>query len=78
QINLSNSVQLEFFNEIKSDIATYLRKQLNNRGINIVSKIEEIKTEELLYTNKEKFEFLLSKNNSLRLMTEKFGLDPDY
>lgn len=56
----------------------FLRKALKNQLIGIEAIVKEMAKEDMLYTNKEKFDHLIKKNPALGVLKEKLGLDPDY
>ena len=77
-LKLSNDVLKITFDIIKSDLQGYLREKLKNSKIVIEAVVEEIANEDMIYTNKEKFEHLAKKHPALKELQEKLGLDPDY
>ncbi len=76
-LNLGNSVQHDIFNRVQTDLHMHLRKALNNKNITVVTHMIEDEEVEMLYTNREKFEFMANKNPLLRELQERLGLDPD-
>jgi hypothetical protein len=77
-LKLSNEVLKYTFNNIKVELQGFLRANLHNNKIVVDSIIEEIENEDMMYTNKEKFEHLAKKYPSLKELQQKLGLDPDY
>jgi len=59
------------------DIIDYLKDNLENDHIrvNIVTKIAELKQENKLYTQRDKYNFLKEKNSKLEFLREEFNLD---
>jgi len=74
-LKIENTVQEEALRNIKPKLVTWLRKELKNSGIDVFSKIEEIETERLIYSDNEKFQEMVKKNPNLNLLRQKFNLD---
>ena len=77
-ITLSNEVLKITFDKLKSDLQGYLRTELANKAIVLEAEVKEIEREDMVYTNKEKFNFLAKKHPALDELQKKLGLDPDY
>ena len=77
-LKLSNEVLKYTFNNIKVELQGYLRANLKNNKVVLDSIVEEIENEDMMYTNKEKFEHLAKKHPALKELQQKLGLDPDY
>ena len=77
-VKLSNEVLKYTFNNIKVELQAFLRTNLRNNKIVLDSIVEEIDNEEMMYTNKEKFEHLAKKYPAIKELQQKLGLDPDY
>lgn len=75
---LNNPIEEPLLQGIKSDLVGYLREKLNNSTLQVEGELQQNNTKRKAYTNKEKFEYLLEKNPHLKMLQEKFGLDPDY
>lgn len=75
KLQLDNQIQLDTLNQIKQDLATYIRQKLRNSNIQIVAAIVESATERRPYTAQEKFEYLANKNPALLELREKLGLE---
>lgn len=77
-IQLLSSVQETMLANFKSDLVTYLREQLRNNSINVIGEMKEAEEKQMLYTPRDKFEFLMEKNPILKTLRDRLGLDPDY
>lgn len=77
-LHLLNPVQETLLQELQADLTDYLRKHLRNRTIQVKGelKINEIKT--MLYTNREKLNYLAEKNPLVNDLMKALGLDPDF
>ena len=73
-----NETQKKIIDEDMISILSYLRKELENDLITINISIVESKGSDVPYTPEEKFNEMLKKNNSLRILQQKLELDPDY
>jgi DNA polymerase-3 subunit gamma/tau len=77
-IHLLSTVQETMLNNFKSDLIAYLREKLRNSSILVVGELREAEEKQMLYTPRDKFEFLLEKNPALKKMRDRLGLDPDF
>lgn len=78
-IHLHNPIQDTILNTIKGDLLSFLRKNLQNRSITlVVEEATETESRTILYTPKEKFDFLLEKYPQLKALRDRLGLDTDY
>jgi DNA polymerase-3 subunit gamma/tau len=77
-IHLLSTVQETMLNNFKSDLITYLRENLKNNSIMVVGELKETEEKQMLYTPRDKFEYLLEKNPLLKMMRDRLGLDPDF
>ena len=78
KIGLDNIVQEEQIIGFKERLMEYLRQCLQNTGIVLEAKVIEVEREKMLYTQQEKFNFLLEKHPKLKELKDKLGLDTDY
>lgn len=78
-IHLHNPIQDTLLNTIKGDLLAFLRNKLQNRSITLVGEEpRESESKKILYTPKEKFDFLLEKYPELKELRDRLGLDTDY
>jgi hypothetical protein len=76
---LENELDVKLFEDIKLDALEYLRKVHAVQELQITTVLmEEEDKPKLPYTNSERFQAMLQESPALRLMTDKFGLDPDF
>ena len=78
EIILSNTSQVELVEQEKLNILDFLREELNNDLIDLVSKVPETDKTDLPYTNSDKLKKMYEKNKNLAILGQKLGLDPDY
>lgn len=74
-LGIDNSVQDDLINTIKPELVTWLRKELRNSKIQLVTRITEVEKEKLIYTDSEKYLEMLKVNPQLELLKQKFKLD---
>jgi hypothetical protein len=77
-IHLLSTVQETMLNNFKSDLIAYLREHLKNNSILVVGELRETEDKQMLYTPRDKFEFLLEQNPILKTLRDRLGLDPDF
>lgn len=78
-LSLESELDVKLFEEIKVDVMEYLRKTHAVQDLHISTVLlEEEDRPRLPYTNSERFQAMLEESPALRLMAEKFGLDPDF
>jgi hypothetical protein len=77
-MHLLSTVQETMLNNFRSDLISYLRDNLKNNTILVVGELREQEEKQMLYTPRDKFEFLLEKNPLLKQLRDRLGLDPDY
>jgi len=77
-LKLSNEVLKYTFNNIRVELQGFLRTSLKNNKVILDSVVEEVENEDMMYTNKEKFDHLAKKYPALTELQQKLGLDPDY
>jgi hypothetical protein len=77
-VQLLSTVQETLLGNFKSDLTTYLRENLRNNSITIIGELREAEEKQMLYTPREKFEYLLGKNPILKDLKDRLGLDADF
>jgi len=75
---LNNPVEEPLLQGIRTSLITYLRDKLSNSSINVTGVLQQVEGKKIIYTNKEKFDYLADKNPILKTLQERFGLDPDF
>ena len=77
-ITLTNPVEESLLDNFRHDILQYLRDRLKNSEITINTVFVQNDAKKVMYTNKEKFDHLASKNPYLNELKERLGLDWDF
>lgn len=77
-IKITNDVLRNVFNELKAELLIHIRRSLENNEIKIELEAIENDDSKMIYTNKEKFNYLAEKHPDLLYMKDKLGLDTDF
>ena len=77
QIILSNELQVDILMKFHLELVTFLRKKLNNKTIEVAHTVTKVEREDMLYTNTEKFNFIMKTNPNLAVLKSHLGLDPE-
>lgn len=75
---LTNPVEEALLDNFRRELTQFLRDQLKNSEISIITTMQENGGKKVIYTSKEKFEHLAGKYPYLNEMKEKLGLDWDF
>jgi len=75
EIPLFNQLQIDEINPIKTDIITFLRRELNNSRIDLHVVIVQQPEKKKLYTEADKYKFLIEKNPYLNKLKQQLNLD---
>lgn len=74
-LEIENTIQEDLINQVKTDLVSWLRRELKNSNIHISTIITEKVKGRIIYTDAEKYDELLKKNPSIALLRQKFNLD---
>ena len=74
QLHLLSPVQETLLANIKSELVTYLREQLGNDMIVVNGVVIESDHKKIMYTSRDKFEYLQDKIPLLAELKERFGI----
>ena len=76
ELLIENPSQEEFFQEERTELVSFLRKSLRNYTLNVHVKFDEnVKSGEVAYTNKEKYQKMVEKNPGLDDFRKQLGLE---
>jgi len=76
-LKIDNLVQEELVRNNKPPLVAWLRKELNNSSVDIFTEVIAEPARRIIYTDEEKLEEMMRKNNNLALLKEGFRLDFD-
>lgn len=74
-LKVGNSVQEEDIRLEKPELVNWLRRELRNSGIELVTKLEKVESERMIFSDSEKLQMMLQKNPELYQLKQKFNLD---
>lgn len=77
-VPLTNALQETMLNEFKLELITFLRDRLRNTSLTVVGELREVEDKRMIYTPRDKFEYLIAKNPLIKDLKDRLGLDPDY
>lgn len=77
-VELTNPVEEMLLETLRTDLLGWLREQLRNQHLNLQVTLKANEDKKVVYTNREKFDFLVQQYPPLRELKEKLGLDPDF
>lgn len=77
-LKLPNSFQSLTIESVQQELLTHLRARFNNGRISLVTEIEKFEDKKLIYTNREKFEYLSNKYPELKELKKRLDLDTDF
>lgn len=75
ELEIENSLQEDLISNIKPELLTWLRIELKNSMIQLNTVYTENSKGRVIYTDAEKFDELMKKNENLALLRQKFNLD---
>lgn len=78
RINLINKLQEDIINKMRTDLMYHIRKSINNGLIDLEIKIKEKQEQRMLYTHREKLEYLQEKKPIIKMLRDRLGLDPEF
>ena len=77
-IQLLSPIHETMLNNIRLELTAFLREKLKNSTIQVVGKLPTGDEKKVIYTNREKFDFLADKNPMLKELKDRLGLDTDF
>jgi hypothetical protein len=77
-VELLSPVHETMLDNIKSELTAFLRDQLKNYTIQVTGRLQTGEEKKIIYTNREKFDFLVEKNPMLKELKDRLGLDTDF
>ena len=77
-VDLLSPVHETMLNNIKGEITSFLREQVRNNTIQVTGELQTSEVKKIIYTNREKFDYLVEKNPMLRELKDRLGLDTDF
>jgi len=78
KLSLLSPVQETMLANIKSDLINFLREKLSNDNILVTGVLQETDHKKVMYTSRDKFEYLQGKIPVLKEFKDRLGLDTDF
>jgi DNA polymerase-3 subunit gamma/tau len=72
---VDNQLQLDILKELRGDVLEYLRKKVSNSTLQLEATITQTEAKTLLYTNNDKYNYLLEHYPILDEFRRRFGLE---
>lgn len=76
-LKIENIFQEELIREIKPQLVGWLRREMNNDSVELNTEIVQEEVQRIAYTEAEKLEEMVKKNEYLALLKQRFHLDFD-
>ena len=77
-VTLLSPVHETMLDNIKVELAGFLREKLRNSNIQVIGQLTESDDKKIIYTNRDKFDYLADKNPILKELKDRLGLDTDF
>lgn len=77
-MNLLSPVHETMLGNIKLELTTFLREKLKNSFIQVTGEMTSTDDKKVIYTNREKFDYLADKNPILKELKDRLGLDTEF
>jgi len=74
-LDIENTVQDDLINSVKPELVSWLRKELKNSKIQLLTNINQETKDKIIYTDSEKYEEMIKKNPAIEQLRQKFKLD---
>lgn len=78
EVTLLSPVHETMLNNIKMELAAFLKEKLKNTFIQVSGVLTTSDDKKVMYTNRDKFDYLAEKNPMLRELKDRLGLDTDF
>lgn len=77
-IRLLSPVHETMLNNMKVELTAFLRDKLKNTSLQVIGELSASEDKKVIYTNREKFDYLADKNPILKELKDRLGLDTDF
>lgn len=77
-VTLLSPVHETMLDNIKVELAGFLREKLRNSNIQVTGVLTQNDDKKIIYTNRDKFDYLADKNPILKELKDRLGLDTDF
>jgi DNA polymerase-3 subunit gamma/tau len=77
-LTLDNTLQVGFLNDVKQELLTYLRSELQNSQIQLEHTVTVQEVKKMIYSSQDKYNYLAEKNPALHELRKVLNLEVDY
>lgn len=77
-VTLLSPVHETMLDSIKLELGSFIREKLKNSTVQISGQLTTSDDKKVIYTNRDKFDFLAEKNPILKELKDRLGLDTDF
>lgn len=78
ELYLSSSLEVNVLERAEQEFVKYIRTALKNGGFKLKAVIKEVEAKDKLYTDRDKFEFMVKQNPNLQKLKDELGLDFEF
>ncbi len=78
ELYLSSSLEVTVLERAEQEFVKFMRTTLKNGAFKIKTVIKEVEAKDKLYTDRDKFEFMVKQNPSLQKLKDELGLDFEF
>lgn len=78
ELTIPNSFQLLTLERLQQELLTFIRIQLQNKTIQLKAELQANDQVKMIYTNKEKFDYLAEKYPQLQELKNRLDLETDF
>ncbi|MEL7145725.1 MAG: hypothetical protein AAFO69_05120 [Bacteroidota bacterium] len=78
ELYLNSHVEIPRFEKVEQSLVQYVRRELNNGLFKVKPVIKEAELQDQLYTDRDKYEFMVKKNPHLKDLKDELGLDFEF
>jgi hypothetical protein len=77
-VSLLSPVHETMLHNIKTELTAFVREKLRNTSIQVSGEMIAADDKKIIYTNRDKFDYLAGKNPILKELKDRLGLDTDF
>lgn len=78
ELYLSSPLETSILERAELEFVKYMRINLKNGGFKIKAVIKEVAAKDKLYTDRDKYEFMVKQNPNLKKLKDELGLDFEF
>jgi len=78
ELYLSNSLEINILERAEQELTQFIRRTLRNGAFKLTAVIKEMEAKDQLYTDRDKFHFMVKENPDLQRLKDELGLDFEF